>query len=125
MILDTCALLWLSSGSRDLSDAARAAIQEAIVVYVSAISAFEIGLKYRKGKLDLPVPASDWFPAIIRHHDLTVIDITADISLKATDLPPIHNDPCDRLIISTALLRQIPIITSDSFFADYGVKCIA
>jgi len=125
MILDTCALLWLSSGSADLSDAARTTIQEATLVYVSAISAFEIGLKSRKGKLELPVPASDWFPAIIRHHDLTVLDITAEISLRATDLPPIHNDPCDRLIISTALLRQMPIITSDSFFTHYGVKCLA
>ena len=45
LLLDTCALLWLASGSRNLSKSARAAIADAQVVYVSPVSAWEIAVK--------------------------------------------------------------------------------
>ncbi len=54
MLLDTCALLWLAEGGKELSVGARKQIESNAVVYVSAISAFEIGLKHRAGKLALP-----------------------------------------------------------------------
>jgi len=54
MLLDTCALLWLAQGGGDLSSEALRKLSEASFVYVSAISGFEIGVKYRKGKLQLP-----------------------------------------------------------------------
>ena len=53
-MLDTYALLWLAQGGRELSEAALQGIEAAPVVYVSAISGFEIGIKVQKGKLELP-----------------------------------------------------------------------
>lgn len=54
VILDTCALLWLAQGGGALSELALQRIDAAAVVYVSAISGFEIGIKVQKGKLVLP-----------------------------------------------------------------------
>jgi PIN domain nuclease of toxin-antitoxin system len=81
----------------------------------------EIGQKYQKGKLSLPMPPSKWFHAIVKHHGLTVINVDADICLRATELPEIHKDPFDRLIISTALRLEREVVTADAVFSSYGV----
>ncbi|MCC6872672.1 MAG: hypothetical protein IT378_00070, partial [Sandaracinaceae bacterium] len=61
-LLDTCALLWLASGDRALSKAAREAIGAPNApLFVSAISAFEIGIKERRGALALPLAADRWY----------------------------------------------------------------
>jgi PIN domain nuclease of toxin-antitoxin system len=53
-----------------LSEAASQRIEADPVVYVSAISGFEIGLKVRKGKLALPTRPMHWFAAVLEHHDI-------------------------------------------------------
>lgn len=122
MLLDTCALLWLAHEQEKIDQGVLEWISESPIVYISAISAFEIGLKYKAGKLYLPVPPKSWFQEIVNHHDLEVIDIDRDICIKATELPDIHKDPCDRFIIATALIKQLPVITADRRFHDYGVQ---
>lgn len=125
MILDTCALLWLATGSEELSQEARRRIDAAPAVYVSAISAFEVGVKAAGGKLKLPTPAREWWAAAIGHHGLSVLPVDAEISLKSTELPSIHRDPADRLIVATALLRKLTVVTADKRFVEYGVKVLA
>ncbi len=70
MLLDTCALLWLGQGGGRLSQAAMQQIEAAPVVYVSAISGFEIGVKVAEGKLSLPARPAEWLATVIQHHDL-------------------------------------------------------
>src|SRR5262245_34883591 len=83
-------------------------IDTAPVVYVSAISGFEIGIKVQKGKLHLPVPPPDWFAAVIAHHHLEILVLDLAVCLRSTALPAIHADPCDRMIIATAQISQLP-----------------
>lgn len=125
MILDTCALLWLAQGGGALSATALQQINAAPVVYVSAISGFEIGIKVQKGKLHLPVPPVDWFTAVLTHHHLNVLALNLDVCLRSTALPPLHADPCDRMIIATAQLYHFPVVTADPLFAPYGIEVIA
>jgi PIN domain nuclease of toxin-antitoxin system len=122
MILDTCALLWLAEGGEHLSQSARDRIEKAPLVYVSSISAFEIAIKCRSGKLRLPVPAHEWFDAVVNHHDLTVQPLDWDVCIAAAELPPLHRDPCDRFIIATAKMRRLPVVTADTSFAAYGIE---
>jgi PIN domain nuclease of toxin-antitoxin system len=124
MILDTCALLWLASGSKRLSRATLKAINEAPVVHVSAISGFEIALKSARGKLMLPHPAPEWFEKVIAHHGLAVLPLDLNICLAAAALPPIHDDPCDRFIIASAKLNRLSVVTADERFAGYGVAVL-
>ena len=77
MILDTCALIWLAMGSNKITQATMKRIDQAKIVYISSISAFEISHKYAKGKLDLPCDPERWFYSVLNHHDLTEIRVDA------------------------------------------------
>ena len=126
MILDTCTLLWLAdkSATSKISLTTLELINNSPLVYVSAISGFEIGIKVGLGKLILPVPPAKWFDTVLSFHHLELIDLDLDICLKATELPKIHKDPCDRFIIASALKLEIPVVTSDARFKDYGVEVL-
>jgi len=124
MILDTCALLWLASGSKKLSRSTLREINEAPAVYVSAISGFEIAIKAAKGKLKLPHPPQEWFEKIVEHHGITILPLGLNDCITAAELPPLHDDPCDRFIIATAKLNNLPVVTADERFDKYGVTVI-
>lgn len=124
MMLDTCALLWLASGDKHLSRGALKEINEAPAVYVSAISGFEVALKAGKGKLKLPSPPMEWFEKIVEHHGISVIPLGLDDCISAAQLPPIHDDPCDRFIIAAAKANGFPVVTADERFEKYGIKVV-
>jgi len=124
MMLDTCGLLWLAGDQKKLSHSTLKEINEAPAVYVSAISGFEIALKAAKGKLTLPLPPQAWFEQVVEHHGLAVIPLELQICIAAAQLPPIHDDPCDRFIIATAKLNNLAVVTTDEHFAEYGVKVL-
>ncbi len=124
MILDTCALLWLASGSKRLSRSTLKQINEAPAVYVSAISGFEIAIKAAKNKLKLPIPPQEWFEKIIEHHGIMVLSLELNDCIAAAGLPPIHDDPCDRFIIATAKSNNLPVVTADERFEKYGLTVL-
>jgi PIN domain nuclease of toxin-antitoxin system len=72
----------------------------------------------------LPTPPRKWIEEILVHHQIDVIDLDLDISIKATELPPIYKDPCDRFIIATALTKGLPVVPADQRFAGYGVEVL-
>jgi len=125
MILDTCALLWLADGGKQLSKEARERIEDAPVVYVSAISAFEVAVKCRSGKLKLPVPPGEWFQGVVDHHGLAVQALDGDVCMAAVALPPVHKDPCDRFIIAAAKMRRLTVVTGDPVFRSYGIDTVS
>ena len=120
ILLDTCALLWLAADQSKLSAKAIKTIKvNPDGLFVSSISAFEIAIKTKKGKLELPMPADIWFQKAVKFHNIREIPINGSIAVRAAMLPPLHNDPCDRFIISIALLNSMSIITSDSNIIHY------
>ena len=125
MILDTCALLWLATGDKKLGRAALKQINEAPAVYVSVISGFEIAVKTRNGKLELPDHVDAWFEQVAEHHGLTVLPLELDVCLTAAGLPAIHNDPFDRFIIAIAKQHDLIVVTRDERFEKYGVSVIS
>ena len=124
VILDTCALLWLGQGGGRLSQDALNRIDSAAVVYVSAISGFEIGIKVAKGKLSLPSRPAEWLASIVEHHNLQELQVDLAVSVRSTELPAIHADPVDRIIIATAESRGLAVVTADAVFASYGIDVI-
>jgi PIN domain nuclease of toxin-antitoxin system len=123
-MLDTCALLWLAQGGGELSEVALQSIEAASVVYVSAISGFEIGIKVQKGKLELPARPANWFATVLEHHDIEVLPLVLEVCIRATELPAIHADPCDRMIIAAAQMHHFPVVTTDPLFSRYGIEVI-
>lgn len=120
ILLDTCALLWLVMDSARLSDTAKSTVRESRgAIFVSAITAFEIGQKHAAAKLVLPFSPSEWFGRACSAHGLSVIPLTSDHAFLASSLPLIHRDPFDRLLIATAQTLDIPLVTQDPLIHSY------
>lgn len=124
LLLDTCALLWLASDNRALSEKTRSMIENAQILYVSPVTAWEIAVKVSKGKIQLPMSPREWFDGVVKLYDITVLKLTADDMLRSAELPWLHKDPSDRFIIATALKNGFTVVTSDGNFEKYGVKTI-
>lgn len=88
-------------------------------IYVSAITAFELGVKVHKKLLEIPKPLTEWFDMAVRLHGIEVISISEMIAIESTQLPVIHRDPADRFIIATAKLGQYTIVTPDRHIKEY------
>jgi PIN domain nuclease of toxin-antitoxin system len=125
MILDTCALLFLASGDRRLSRSARERLASEPIRWFCAISAFELALKHRQGKLGLPFAPLRWLRRLEERYGLTELAIDSSLCTAAADLPHHHRDPFDRFIIAAALRLRVPVVTIDPKFAPYGVEILA
>lgn len=127
ILLDTCVILWLAGSAGKLSGPAVTALRdEADQLFVSAISAWEISIKFAPGKLELggPRPA-EWFQRACRQHGLREIPVDAGIGGGAPLLPKHHNDPADRMIVATAAAHRLRIVTPDALIRQYDeVKTI-
>jgi PIN domain nuclease of toxin-antitoxin system len=88
-------------------------------LFVSAISAFEIGLKQKKGRLTLPLPAEQFFAVALSTHGLREVPVDGAIAARSTSLPPLHADPADRMIIATAQRDGLTILTPDPLIHAY------
>lgn len=120
ILLDTCVLLWLASGSDEISAAAAQAVRShAGELAVSAISAWEVGIGAAKGHLELPMPVGEWFARACERHGVRLIPIDHHQAAASTCLPAVHADPADRLIIALALARNVPVVTPDRQFREY------
>lgn len=122
ILLDTCTLLWLSAEPPRLPAPVVAAIRQAPPGqrYVSAISAYEIGVKHARGTLSLPGTPRTWLDATCAERGLSVLPVTKAIAQTATELPWHHRDPADRLIIATALDGDLTVLTPDPTFRAYA-----
>ena len=125
LLLDTCALIWLSIGGGELSKQALDRIENAKSVFVSSISAFEISLKYNKGGIELPCDPERWYSEVLENHDILEIAVDGKIALASTKLPAFHKDPCDRFIIATARLNRLDIVTADKLFNQYDANIVS
>ena len=124
VLLDTCALLWLGIGSDSLSQSARLAIEETETVFVSPVSLWEISNKYRQGKLKLSFPPREWFAKVCDKYRLTTLPISNEAMFLAGEMEEHHRDPADRMIIASAKLANIAVVTADRNFPLYGISVI-
>jgi PIN domain nuclease of toxin-antitoxin system len=120
LLLDTCTLLWLASAQSRLPSSAIELIrQHAGFLFVSSITAFEIGLAERKRRLSLPMPAERYYAIALKTHGVHEIAIDGVIAARSTALPALHADPADRMIVATAQLQDLAVLTPDSLIAAY------
>ena len=123
LLLDTHTLIWWLAGDLFLSSAARAAIADlGNDVFVSAASAWEIGTKYRIGKLpDAAALAMDIDGAIGRQ-GFFGLPITVPQAQAAGNLPGPHRDPFDRMLIAQAIHADLVLVSNQVVFDRYGVR---
>jgi PIN domain nuclease of toxin-antitoxin system len=83
------------------------------------MSAFEIGQKHARGKLELSLPPSEWFPLALKLHGIHEARFDCGIALRATALPDLHRDPYDRFLIATAQALGCTLLTPDPLIRAY------
>ena len=124
ILLDTHVLVWLVEGDRRLGPAARRSVDDAAAsgeAYVSAITAWELSLLARKGRLVLDREPRDWIASALSLPGLAQVPIDHEIASEAALLPePMHADPADRFLAATARLRGWSLMTADRALLDYG-----
>lgn len=126
VLLDTHVLLWILADSHKLSPAAVRVYQNPDnVIYVSAASFWEIGIKISLGKLSLHT--ANWTGEIGKELELNGIRWLpielAHCALVAT-LPFHHRDPFDRLLVAQALREGMALMTADAALAAYEIKVV-
>ncbi|MCL2223944.1 MAG: type II toxin-antitoxin system VapC family toxin [Defluviitaleaceae bacterium] len=123
-LLDTHALIWYFEDSANLPQKIARIIDNPIFPkFICVASLWEIAIKSNIGKLDMRL-SFDELTDIIEGSELSVIPIENTYLKGLSKLPIIHKDPFDRLIISTALVESLTIITVDENIQKYDVSCI-
>ena len=114
ILLDTHTLLWLLFDDTRLGSHTRQVIDrgwEAGVAAVSAITFWEVGMRIRKGHLNLRADLKAWRRELL-NQGLIEIPVDGVIAARAGLLPDMHGDPADRLIVATALEGH-QLVTAD------------
>ena len=124
-LLDTQAWLWMDLEPERLTETTRLLLEDSYNdLLFSAASVWEIGLKYAKGKLPLPVPPRQYVPERMRRHAFIPLAIVPEHAILGSELPRYHRDPFDRLLVAQAQIERLPIITADPKFRRYDVAVI-
>ncbi len=122
IILDTHAWIWLLAAPEELSQAALSAVEEAGPhLLISAISVWELFMLVKKGRLELTVPPASFVTVTNRDPRFQVIPVDERVARRSVELPDIHADPADRMILATAAELGAPIVSKDGRFGEYGL----
>lgn len=121
LLLDTHAFLWWNNDDSALGAGAREAIGAAdSIVFVSAVTAWEVAVKRAHGKLDAPGDIADW---VVRD-GFTELPIEIAHAVRSAELPPHHRDPFDRLLVAQAQVEELTLVTSDPAILAYDVETL-
>ncbi|MCL5942710.1 MAG: type II toxin-antitoxin system VapC family toxin [Actinobacteria bacterium] len=118
ILLDTHAWVWWLAQPESLSEQARTAVQRGMEdggLAVSSISVWELALLVQKGRLGLSIEVSRWLERCETLPFLSFLPVDDRVALHAVSLPPtLHADPADRMIVATALIHGMSVVTKDA-----------
>ncbi|MFB9127505.1 type II toxin-antitoxin system VapC family toxin [Paraburkholderia dipogonis] len=117
LLIDTHIFLWAMSGDKQLTKKAEAIMLSAETVFVSAASLWEIAIKSGIGKLDADV---NELVARIEEAGFRELPVTAAHAAAVRDLPDIHRDPFDRLLVAQAITEPLRLLTDDDTVGKYS-----
>lgn len=121
--LDTHALLWWALDPDQLSRPAAAMVAEMEKHggFASSISIWELGVKVKRGKLELGIAVEELVRRIERSAVVELVPVDTTLWLRSLALDWDHRDPADRVIVSTALSKGVPLLTRDEVIRAAGV----
>jgi PIN domain nuclease of toxin-antitoxin system len=121
-LLDTHTAIWALERPEALSESARAVASTGPLV-LSVVVYWEVMIKSMKGKLGLGDPRAWWFDALDQLA-ATPLPVHPRHIAAVYGLPPIHNDPFDRMLIAQATVEGLALVTSDAEIARYGSQAL-
>ncbi|MFO0631875.1 MAG: type II toxin-antitoxin system VapC family toxin [Nannocystaceae bacterium] len=125
LLVDTHVWLWLQVAPARVDPKALALLADLEnEVLMSAASAWEIAIKHALGRLPLPVGPAQYVPSRMSRSGITALPVLHAHALRVAELPPLHRDPFDRLLIAQALHERLTLVTSDRQLEAYEVPIV-
>ena len=122
LLLDTHALIWAVDQPSQLGPAAVLALQDSsndLLLRVGTI--WEIAIKVGLKKLALSLPYRQWMGQAMADLGVSALPITVEFADVQAGLPNHHKDPFDRLLVAQARVENVPLVSVDSIFDQYGI----
>ncbi len=126
LLLDTHVLVWLATDLTKLSSCVKLDLRaHSDHLYISSISALEIGLLHNRKRIELKGNPATFIETALQQHGLQEIPVNHEVAWASARLKEIHSDPFDRILIATAKLYEMKLVTKDRIIPTYpGVKTI-
>ncbi len=120
-LLDTNIFLWWVDDDKRLKRLFRQVIEdEANIIFVSVVNAWEMSIKQKIGKLNLKIKLKNYF----EKYDFEILNINLNHILILDTLPLYHRDPFDRLLIAQAKAEKLTLLSVDAKIKKYDVKVL-
>lgn len=124
LLLDTHVFLWLLSAPERLGEHSRSVEDTANDSFFSSASSWEIAVKVDLGRLSLPDVPARYVPDRMRAIGVQPLAVEHVHALAVADLPMLHKDPFDRMLVAQARHMGLTIVTADADIARYDVPAI-
>jgi len=125
VILDAHAFLWYFTADPRLSKTAATTMMDVHnELVVSIASLWEIGIKSSIGKLTLPAPFATLIPQQLQQASIHVMEIRVVHIAAVCALPFHHKDPFDRMLAAQCQVENLPVLSADIIFDQYGIQRI-
>jgi len=125
LLLDTHIFLWYITADLRLLPLFRDTIREPNnEVFLSVASLWEITVKYNLGKLPLPQSPDIYIPTERRRHEIKSLSLRENAVKELAQLPALHRDPFERILICQALANDLTIVTVDPQIQNYNVSYV-
>jgi PIN domain nuclease of toxin-antitoxin system len=123
LLLDTHTYIWWATDEKRLSlKAKRAVLGRTAVIYVSAISAYEMAYKHREGALPQVGPLLRRLDDDLAERGFLPLTITLEHGRRAGEFADDHGDPFDRILAAQAIVEDMPIVSNDAKLSALGAK---
>lgn len=126
LLLDTHVWLWLATADPALTSKARKVIAQAAKnenIFISVISIWEIAMLASKGKIKLGIPITNWMKKALSPPEINLIPLSPEIAVESCNLPEdFHGDPAERIIVASARIENLLLLTKDQKILAYGAK---
>ena len=124
LLLDTNVFLWLQMLPERLGRQAQLVRDQDNELFVSAVSAVELSIKHATNRLALPDEPHVFMPAAMELIGARPLPIEFAHAYGAGQLPPIHRDPFDRILVAQAIQMDLTLLTADRIIAQYPAPTI-
>jgi len=122
ILLDTHTWIWSHSATKLLSDTVKKLIKKTITDQraIASISIWEFAMMVVKGRINVKIDPKLWLDNAIKNTGLKVIELSPEIALESCNLPgDFHKDPADQIIVATARINNLTLLTKDRKILDY------
>ena len=125
VLLDSNVFLWAATGARGISTAGRAVLSDTTNErLLSSVTPWELGIKFSRNKLDLPSSFLQFIRVAMSDLQVTELPVSIVHALKSAELPLIHGDPFDRMLVAQCQCDSLTLVTADRVLHAYDVDLV-